>query len=266
MAFASVISLRRHNHDLPVIILGQDYICGLDWRGLATVRSMRAAGTRGTPGQWFNKLSALLRSPFEETIYLDCDIVLLADPEPWFDYLGTDDFTCFQYGRRWDEVPDQMEYNLPNPHRMREEFGVDSVPVIDGCGHYFWRATDRGRKLVMAVAEVMNEALDDSKPSIYRRVAGDGNIPASDELAASIVAVREGINLPATMPPPRKCVGVYLPPWQEDGIFDLENNLASYRDVGLQSRITPEAVHFCYNSKWHPSYQAFIKICLERHG
>lgn len=263
MAYAAVVSLRRHNREVPIIVLGQDYICSLSWRGLgAMVQAMRAAGTRGTPGQWFNKLSALMRTPFYETIYLDCDIVILSDPEKWFDLLGTDDFTWFQYSRRCEEVPDKMEYNLPNPHRVKEEFGIDTVPVIDGGGHYFFRATSRGQKLVASVAELMSDALEDSKASIYCRIAGAGNIPASDELAASIVAIREGICLPATMPACNKCIGVYLPPWQESGLFDLENNYARYTDVGMNEIVTPEAVHFCHSSKGHPDYQTFITNCL----
>src|SRR5690606_37729435 len=80
MAYAMVRSLRKYNRWLPVHVVSQDYVCELDWRGMATVRAVRAAGAHGTPEKWLNKLSGIRRSPFEETIFLDCDIVLLSDP------------------------------------------------------------------------------------------------------------------------------------------------------------------------------------------
>lgn len=129
MAYALVRSLRKYNRRLPVHVVSQDYVCGLDWRGMATVRAVRAAGAHGTPEKWLNKLSGIRRSPFEETIFLDCDIVLLSDPEWWFGHLGTDDFTWFHQWHGIRDVPDETIYNVVNPHRMKEEFGVDAVAV-----------------------------------------------------------------------------------------------------------------------------------------
>lgn len=95
MAWTQVTMLRRWTEKLPVLVLSQDYLCGMDWHALpmTQVRARRAAGGHGTPLHWFNKLAALGTFPFEETLYLDCDILPLSDPSWWFDYLGTDDLT-----------------------------------------------------------------------------------------------------------------------------------------------------------------------------
>lgn len=263
MAYALVRSLRCYNPWIPVCVLGQDYVCGLDWRGLAKVRSVRAAEAHGTEFQWFNKLSALERAPFEETIYLDCDIVFLDDPADWFERLGTDDFTWFQ--RRWsvETIPDEMLFNFVNPHRMREEFGVTSVPVIDGSGHFFLRKSDRSRMLLQQVVDIMVEAVETPATSLYRRMTGEGNVAASDEAAASIVAVRENIRLPEVIDAPCKPVGIYLPPHHRDGVFDFARGIAQYRDSGDGTLVTPQSMHFCWMSKSHPAYRQYIAECLE---
>ena len=95
MAYALVRSIRRWNAQCPVLVLGMDYICGLDWSSVAEVRAVRATGANHTEERWFNKLGALLASPFEKTLYLDSDMVTLSDVDAWVKYLGTDDFTFF---------------------------------------------------------------------------------------------------------------------------------------------------------------------------
>lgn len=262
MAFALARSLRKYNAEIPVQVVAQDYVCGLDWRGLARVKSARAAEAHGTIYQWFNKLSALTRSPFEETLYLDCDIVFVDDPADWFDRLATDDFTWFQRPLKAAETPDETRYNFVNPHRMREEFGVESVPVIDGSGHFFLRRSDRGHALVRKVVELMAEAVDEPEKSLYRRMTGQGNVPASDEAAASIVAVREGITLPLPAEECHRPLGTYLPPHQKDGIFDFEEGIAQYTDACTGAVVIPQAMHFCWTGKSHPAYQRWIRKCL----
>jgi hypothetical protein len=170
MAYAMVKSLRRYQPWLPVRVQGQGYLCGLDWRGLAEVRCTRRVEAAGSPRQWMNKLTALLDSPFEETIFLDCDLVFTADPAGWFDRLGTDDFSFFHDWMDSRTLPDVLRENWVYPHRM----------------------------------------------------AGEGNIAASDELAASIVAVEQKIRLPEPV----------------------------------------EGVHFCFTGKNHPGYRAFVEAMV----
>ena len=262
MAYGLVCSLRRYNTEVPVCVLGQDYVCTLPWRGLAQVKTVRAAGAHGSDEQWFNKLGALLKSPYEETIFLDCDMVLLSDPAWWFESLGTDDFTCFNRVLTPHLMPRETVINVVNVHRMQEEFGVDGVPVIDGGGHFFVRRTDRGRRLVEATAEIMAAALRDGPASLYHRMAGPGNCAASDEIAYSIAVVQQGIRTPAEQPASRKPISVFLPPHQHHEFFDLLSGMARFYDEWTGAEVQPGAVHFCHASKTRPEYVAYVADCL----
>ena len=262
LAYALVCSLRRYNPDIPVCVLGQDYVCTLPWRGLATVKTVRAPAAHGSDDQWFNKLGALLQSPTHETIFLDCDMVLLADPAGWFEALGTDDFTCFNRMLSPAIMPKETEINVVNVHRMREEFGVESVPVIDGGGHFYYRKTERGRRLVEATAAIMSGALQDGAGALYHRMAGPGNCAASDEIAFSIAAVQEGIVMPREWPAATKPISVFLPPHQHHETFDLAAGVARFYDNWSRSEVQPHAVHFCHRSKQRPEYVKFVADCL----
>jgi FkbM family methyltransferase len=270
MAFALVASLRRHNSELPVAVLAQDYICALPWKQLphVLVESVRAAAPHRSDRMWFNKLGAIWRSPFAESIFLDCVIVLLADPEPWFSRLGTDDFTCFHRQLSPRVMMDKTEMNLPNAHRMQERFGVESTPFIDGGGHFFFRQTARGRALALHTAQLMEEALRYRERSLYGQMAGQGNLPASDELAYSLTAVMQDVKLPEENDAnsPVKPIGVFLPPHQTEAEFDLNAGKASFHCGWVKRRIAPQAVHFCHNSKSLPAYQSYIQACLEAHA
>ena len=73
MAYAAGRSLRLRNADLQVLVLAQDYLCGLNWRGLAEVKSVRAVEPHRSDLRWLNKLSAFSRSPYEDTVFVDCE-------------------------------------------------------------------------------------------------------------------------------------------------------------------------------------------------
>lgn len=262
MAYAMVKSLRRYQPWLPVRVQGQGYLCGLDWRGLAEVRCTRRVEAAGSPRQWMNKLTALLDSPFEETIFLDCDLVFTADPAGWFDRLGTDDFSFFHDWMDSRTLPDVLRENWVNPHRMAEEFGVVATPVIAGSGHFFLRKTARGRRLMDRILELLEEALEEGGQGLYCRMAGEGNIAASDELAASIVAVEQKIRLPERVEGMRHPIGIFLPPWQRNELFDFAAGKLSFLDTAKGCRVEPEAVHFCFTGKNHPGYRAFVEAMV----
>ncbi len=212
MAYGMVKSLRRFNADLPVLVLSQGYLCGLPWKGLAKVKAVREYAAHRSDESWMNKLAALSQSPFGETLYLDCDIVMLSDPAWWFDYLATDDFTFFNLHNHPDEIPDGMRYNLVNPHRMRERLGAEYSTIIDGGGHFYYRQTLRGQRLLKGVGQILQEALDQRERSLYHWIAGSGNIPGSDELAASILVAQENVQMPAPLTRPQQAIGVFMPP------------------------------------------------------
>ncbi len=263
MAYAAVRSLRLRNADLPVLVLAQDYLCGLDWRGLAQVKSVRAAEPHRSAYMWFNKLAALGQSPFAETVFVDCDFYFARDPSPWFDLLGTDDFTYFNCLRAAADIPDATFPNLANVRRMREEFGVAATPIVVGGGHFFLRAGSRGRGLLDRVGELMRDAMEIGPASLYHRMAGPGNVPASDELAASIAAVEQQIKLPVLSPGSPCPVGMFICPHQREEVFDFPHGEASFYCTWAGGRLAPDAVHFAAHSKQHTAYQNWISVCCD---
>lgn len=258
MAYALVRSIRRWNAQCPVLVLGMDYICGLDWSSVAEVRAVRATGANHTEERWFNKLGALLASPFEETLYLDSDMVTLSDVDAWVKYLGTDDFTFFNVQLRPEDVPDTTIMNVMNPHRVREYYGVDETRIIESGGHFFFRNTARGQRLVERIAEIMQDALENGPLSLYGRMAGPGNIGASDEIAAALVAIEENIALPPPVMGTHRPIGIYMTPYQEHGKFDFDAGIAEYYDGWRGDTVTAGAVHFCSHGKWNPTYREWV--------
>lgn len=261
MAYALVKSLRRYNADLPVLVLAQDYVCGLRWRGLAQVRSIRAAEPHRSPAQWLNKIHALRASPFTETIWLDCDIVFLDDPSDWFERLGSDDFTFFNYLCRAEDTPDTTSLNVVNPHRMKERYGVECLRCIDGAGHYFLRKSERGTAILNRITALMTEALELREQSLYWQLAGAGNVDASDEVAASIVGVEMNIQFPPPSVAAEKPIFAFLPPHQHHEDMALNEGWASYHDDWSQRRLFPRAVHFVAQGKRNGAYQDFVSRC-----
>jgi hypothetical protein len=82
---------------------------------------------------------------------------------------------------------------------------------------------------------------------------------AADEIAASIVAVKEGLRLPPPGPRGELAVGVFLPQFQKEEAFDLEAGMASFFCPWAGQRVSPDAVHFCHTSKNHEAYRAFVE-------
>ena len=252
MTYALARSIGRWNMPLPVWVLGLGCVCGLDWRGLAQVRTVRAAGAHHTDERWFNKLGALLESPFDETLYLDSDMVVMSDVRAWTDYLRTDDFTFFNVLLRPEDGPDEMLVNVANPHRMKEHYGLEATRVIESGGHFFFRKTSRGVRLVEHTVEIMQEALEHGARSLYGRIAGQGNIPASDEIAACLVAVEENIALPPPVLGTHRPIGIYMTPYQSQGRFDFDAGIAEYHDNWRGGPVTAGAMHFCSQTPSHP--------------
>jgi FkbM family methyltransferase len=261
MAYGLVCSLRLYNPTIPVCVLGQDYLCSLAWKGLAEVKHVRADGAHGSDEQWFNKLGALLKSPYDETIFLDCDIVLLTDPGPWFAHLGTDDFTCFHQNLSVEMMPRGTTLNVVNVHEMEAEYRIRETPVIDGGGHFFLRNTERGRRLVHATMDIMADALDLGPASLYHRMAGPQNCAASDEIAFSIAAVVQEIRLPEPLPKAHRPIAMFLPPHQRDEKIDLAAGKVAFFDTWCGETVRPGAIHFASTSKRRPEYQAWLERC-----
>ena len=117
---------------------------GLSVDRLVAPDAMNVRDCRG----WRNKLEAVCDSPFEETIFFDADMISTGPASGWFDLLGTDDVSFWQYARKREDSPDAMSANLMNPHRFCPYYGVEAVPVMLGGGHYFVRKSGRARAIL----------------------------------------------------------------------------------------------------------------------
>lgn len=266
-AYALAMSIKARNPTMPLLVVFIGYLSVLDWHGLGEVRVTRAAGGHGTDERWFNKLAALSESPFDETVYLDSDMVMLSDVGRWFGMLRTDDLTFWNVRLDPDSIPDRMEYNVVNPHRMKEHFGISRSPVIDGGGHYYFRRTARGEKLLQRIADIMEDALERGADSLYGRMTGAGNIPASDEPAASIMVVEEEVRLPEPIIGLERPLGIFMPPHQRDAVFDFDAGVAEYHDEWVGGRVRAGAVHFCAHGKLSPAYREWVdKQVASGHG
>jgi hypothetical protein len=262
MAYTLVDSLRRNGCGMPVRVLAQDYAPGLRWRGLAEVRPARGCYGGKDDLRWLNKLQAMAETPFEETIFLDADLVAAADISSWFDTLGTDDFSFWNQRCTPENSPDEMRLNYLNPHVFCPTYGMAEMPVILGGGHYFLRQGARGEAVLQRMAELMQEASEDAACE-YWRLAGWGNF-ISDETAATMAAAEFSLLLPPPSQPATAPISQLLPPYQQWLEADFTANRLRLLEVEASREVVQQVVHFANCGKSDASYQSWIKQVLTK--
>lgn len=259
MAATLAWGLAKVSPDLPLHVRVRDCLPRVRWPEQAEVRMARSTHTGQDGLQWLNKLEALHEAPFDETLLLDADIVVLRDIRWWFDALGTDDFTFWNFLRRREDcAPGVMELNLHNPHAFCEHYGVEAVPTILGYGHYFYRRSARGERLLQRVADHTLAAAE-SADALYWKLALPGNM-VSDEPATSMAAVELGIRLPAPgnpLPEPRRPIGLFVPPFQEWREADFAAQKARFYCAWNRREMEPDVIHFAGPGKHDPVYAAW---------
>lgn len=209
--------------------------------------------------RWLNKLEALVRCASQETIFFDCDMVVLGDISGWFEQLGTDDFTFFTRYLRPEEVrPEQMLHNVLNPRAFCEHYGVERMPAIAGGGHYFFRNTERGRSVLRRIAEIMIEAASNPN-ALYWKLAGEGNL-IGDEPAASMAVVELGIQLPPpTTVASSPAVAMFMEGPQRWIQHDLASGNVRFFCSWAKQEITPTVVHFGGHGKTDSVYSEHVE-------
>jgi len=257
MAWAQAELLRKHNPELPVLIHAQDYVPVLPWRQLAEVRTVRGCHSGRDDLRWLNKLEAICDAPFEETIFFDCDMLSTGPVVDWFDSLGTDDFTFWNFQRTPDNTPDTMALNHLNPHRFCPHFGTAAVPSTDGGGHYFARKSGRLQAILDRIAAIMVEAVE-NPGALYWKFALPGNL-VGDEPAASMAMVEMNVKLPPPFPAANGPVGCFNPPYQEWREADFEQGRLRYHCRWAGGERTPQVVHFAANGKQDAAYRAWLE-------
>lgn len=259
MAVALAWSVSRVSPELPIHIRVRDCLPQVKWPEQVTVQMLRTRHAEKNGLQWLNKLEALAESPAEETLFLDSDMLAFRDIGHWFGRLGTDDFAF--WNSRWtpaDVEEGEMRINFLNPHPFCRHYGVAEMPVIHGGGHFFCRRTRRGEAVLQRIADIVVEAAEDPD-CLYWRLAGGGNV-VSDEAAASMAVVEQGIELPPpVIPAPRPPISVFLPPWQRWTEVDFARNKARYWCEWAQAEIEPDLIHFAYTGKDDAAYKAWLE-------
>lgn len=133
---ASVESLRRTGHDYPVAVIGDTEVGGttfIRWEGESPFDVTRKPHLRFRAGRikpWIYELS-----PFDRTLYLDCDTEIMGDLRPAFDWLDRFELLIAKHPEPAQDVG--QLYNEPKAgwfHNMRERdhtmktFGSGDVP------------------------------------------------------------------------------------------------------------------------------------------
>jgi ribosomal protein L24E len=242
------------------VIYAQDYLPQLPWRGVAEVIRAKGCHIGKDDLRWLNKLEALVDSPFEETIFFDCDMVSTAPVADWFERLGTDDLTFWHYLRTPEDSPDLMIMNLLNAHRFCPHYGVAGLPAILGGGHYFIRKSGRSQRIVDRTAAIMMEAKENPR-SLYWKLAGEGNI-VGDEPAASMAMVEHGVKLPPALTMPESPVGCFIPGWQSWREADFEQGRLRYWCEWSKKELSPPVMHFAHTGKNDADYNEWLASCL----
>ena len=259
MAWGQVRLLRKYNPEIPVLVYCQDYVPTMAWRGVAEVQTARGCHSGKDDLRWLNKLEAVCDSPFEETIFFDADMISTGPVSGWFDLLGTDDVSFWQYARKREDSPDAMSANLMNPHRFCPYYGVEAVPVMLGGGHYFVRKSGRAQAILDRIASIMVEAMEDPR-ALYWEFAGKGNL-VGDEPAASMAVVEMGIRLPPPLELSELRVGCFMPPWQTWVEADFDNGIARYHCQWARREVAPCVVHFAGTGKDDRVYKDWLGKC-----
>ncbi len=158
MAAALARSTRLHNPDLPLAVITDhpddpQLIDNFDL--LVPFDESFGAGVE-------QKLSLDRYSPFDHTLFIDADCLVVRDLDPVFRLMGIEPFGCVGFpvvdGYYWSEVEDLMEhFSVPyigrfnaglmlfagddgravfeTARRLVKEFGVDGLPTYRGAPH-----------------------------------------------------------------------------------------------------------------------------------
>jgi hypothetical protein len=156
----SVLSLRKVKCDLPVAVVGnigagkipqsiKDGTIMIPWKGENPFQSDRTNNFKFLAGRVKPFLHTV--SPFEQTMYIDCDTEFLHNPEPAFDLLKHWDFLCTQ-----ERLFVSQLYNRPRAgwfHNYEErdqtilELGANGDFPFWNSGVFFFRKNENTANL-----------------------------------------------------------------------------------------------------------------------
>jgi hypothetical protein len=145
MCMKSVFSLRRHNRNLPVVVVGDMpmTLYGAKWTRWPKEVSVYNPKRK----QQFQFESGIVRprlydfSPFEQTLYLDVDTEIRGSLDPGFDFLSTCDLAMAQHTHPLDYYVKSRGRSKPEWITTIEEFGGGSELYINS-GVIFWKKND----------------------------------------------------------------------------------------------------------------------------
>lgn len=132
----------RHYSDIPIHLLcDHESTSGIDMSVCTSIAFIEPS--RRSDGQYdhaLNKINVFKHSPFERTIFLDVDGIVLKDILPLFDTLGQDHFIYAQTigsGHRMDRIPYTVwadNETTWNHFRLKDE---DILPAVQTSILYF---------------------------------------------------------------------------------------------------------------------------------
>ena len=127
---------------------------------------------------WLHKLYLDEYTPFQHTLFLDSDMLVVRDIIPWISRFSNSSFTYWginiEEGKLWEG---------PYVKKILSNIGRKSLPLLRGGGHYYFNKD----------TPLLNVARKVAKPDVYRKLIG--NYLFTDETAVMVAASLENYNI-----------------------------------------------------------------------
>lgn len=182
-------------------------------------------------------------SPFEETLYIDSDCIVVKNIENLWELFPNVSFGVvgknIQQGKVFGELLDILE--------ARSVFGVDSIPVFNG-GLYYFNKTDEADKVFRQAITLMEDYEKLGIKSFRGGVADEPLFGLSLALSGIDAIDDKGISMRSTI----KMVG-----WLK---VDVLKGLCSFNKEG--KHVSPAIVHFADNTCLYEYKREQLKLFL----
>jgi hypothetical protein len=229
MAYYLALSLRRHAKELPIALV-TDAPSAKELRIYDTILCARPEFGDG----FAQKLHFLDYSPYDETVFLDCDSLVVRDLMPIWNFF---DGVSFGY------LGSRIQYGLyygANVESLCAMLGIPWIGVMNG-GFYFARKD-------AAAAQIFQDANEVYKNYHSYGFATLGNGQRSEEPCFAVATGKRGIA------PIEDHGKLMRTPFGLQGRLDIDVLAGRCDFVKHGTPVSPAVVHFASPWRFHPTY------------
>jgi hypothetical protein len=181
----------RHYTDIPIhLISDHESTDGLDMAVFSSHDIVEfERNEQGKVDNCLAKIRLFERSPFERTLYLDVDGVMMKNPEELFEILEGENFYTQPMGS--GKRGDSISYNWASNEVIWERFGFDDDTIFNTCqtSIIYFDKSEKSKELFEKLERAYDKKL---KPIEYREMWGRSK-QHPDELYYSIAMAQTGI-------------------------------------------------------------------------